>query len=255
MNKLFLDLGNSRIKWASVYDDEYEYGGAESIENFFGDGNERILEEIGEPDEVYFTSVAGEEVIDNLKTFVQKNWRLIPIQMSAQKDCCGLVSGYTKPSALGDDRWMAMQGALGYYSDPCIVIDAGTALTIDAILDGRHLGGFIVPGLKSLRSALATDTADLQMIDSFEYSEEGDENETLLAKDTNSAILGGTLYMTASFINQVIHDLNEQVGTSFKVVLTGGDSSRLKSLIDCDVNWVPDLVLQGMVNIEECIKN
>ncbi|WP_319381060.1 type III pantothenate kinase [Thiomicrorhabdus sp.] len=254
MNKLFLDLGNSRIKWASVYDDEYEYGGAEAIESFFGADNEQILEEIGKPDEVYFTSVAGEEVIDNLKTFVQKNWRLIAIQMSAQKDCCGLSSGYQKPSDLGDDRWMAMQGALGYYSDPCIVIDAGTALTIDAILDGRHLGGFIVPGLKSLRSALATDTADLEMAD-FPEGDAVEESESLLARDTQSAILGGSLYMTASFINRVIGDLNCQVGTSFKVLLTGGDAARLKSLIDYDVDWIPDLVLQGMVNLEECIKN
>jgi len=256
MNKLFLDIGNSQLKWASVVDGEYLQSQSIALNRVIDSQLDCLnLESI--PDEVYFSTVGKPQLVDNLKLLIQTVWQVLPVQLTSQQTCCGLKSGYEDFSALGDDRWFAMLGAIGVYDTPVIVIDAGTALTIDSVIDGQHKGGFIVPGLSTLRTSLANSTADLS--DFSQSSTEGlnDIDKTdgsVLAVDTKSAILGGTLYMTAAFINQVVSDLNHQFSTQFKLIVTGGDAKVLASLIDSQFDYIPDLVLQGMVNVEESIK-
>ena len=252
MNKLFLDIGNSFIKYSTVINGEYTVYDSILLDDllfngldFFGISNFADI--------VYFYTVACADKVDTLKLCIQNEWQVLPIQMTAQKSCCGLTSGYDNFNQLGDDRWFAMQGAMGIYNLPLIVVDAGTALTIDAVLDGQHLGGLIVPGMNTMRQSLATHTADLLEVRSSDIK--SDCNELLLGTNTASGILGGTLYMVAAFINQVINDLNNQVGTQFKIIMTGGESEQLCRLLDFEYDYIPDLVLQGMVNVEESVKN
>ncbi|WP_040727549.1 type III pantothenate kinase [Thiomicrorhabdus sp. Kp2] len=252
MNKLFLDIGNSFIKWATVINDSYVLHEAISFDEIEKRGL-AFFEIDGIPDVVYFSAVGDAHRIELLKRSIQTAWQIFPIQLSSQKECCDLTSGYDDFSQLGDDRWFAMLGAVGIYRDPVIVADAGTALTIDAIMNGKHLGGFIVPGLHTMRSSLALNTNDLPL---FEDAKElgNDYRTQILATNTADGILGGTLYMTASFINQVVLDLNSQLQTRFKLIITGGESLKISSLIDYDFDYIPDLVLQGMVNVEESVK-
>lgn len=253
MNKLFFDIGNSFIKCSVVTNDEYTVLNPILLDDLLLNGLDSIGHQI-DPDIVYFSTVANPDKVDALKLLIQKEWQVIPIQLTAQKTCCGLTSGYENFNQLGDDRWFAMQGAIGIYNVPTVVVDAGTALTVDAIVDGQHLGGLIVPGMNTMRQSLATNTADL--FDVRRSDMRPDNNEMLLlGTDTTSAILGGTLYMAAAFINQVIYDLNNQVGTQFKVIMTGGESEQLCRLLDFEYDYIPDLVLQGMVNVEESVKN
>ncbi len=251
MNKLFLDVGNSRVKIALVSKGGYEVLPAVELSEFLTDeGFDRILK--GKKIEaVYIASVTSHENLERLKLFVQDKCRLFPIILTAQTSACGLVSGYQDFHQLGDDRWMAMQGAIGFYKEPLIVISAGTAMTLDAIMDGKHLGGFIVPGLNSLRASLATDTAALSVVEKVDSES---VIPGLLAKNTETAILGGTLYMTVAYLNTIIADLNAQLKTTFKVILTGGNAKQLSALIDDPSEVIPDLILQGMINIEESVK-
>ncbi|WEJ62423.1 type III pantothenate kinase [Thiomicrorhabdus lithotrophica] len=253
MNKLFLDIGNSCIKYSTVTNGDYNIHNSILLDDLLLNG----LDSFGFPyfpDTVYFSTVADADKVDALKLLIQNEWQVFPIQLTAQKSCCGLTSGYDNFNQLGVDRWFAMQGAIGIYDIPIIVVDAGTALTIDAVVDGQHLGGLIVPGMNTMRQSLATNTADLLDVRTSDIK--SDSNELLLlGTNTASAILAGTLYMAASFINQVINDLNNQVGTQFKIIMTGGESEQLCRLLDFEYDYIPDLVLQGMVNVEESVKN
>ena len=254
MNKIFFDIGNSFIKWATVIDGYYDYYEPIKMDSLLKNGIE-ILDLKVNFNEVYFSSVAHAIYIDEFKSLIQQNLKVIPLQLTAQKSCCGLESGYKDFSKLGDDRWLAMLGAYEIYQQPVIVIDAGTALTIDAIVDGKHQGGFIVPGLYTMRQSLSLNTADLHEVHFSDFrSPDEVRNQVLLANDTASAILGGTLYMAAAYINQVISDLNRQLETQFRIIVTGGEASQIKNLIDVDYEWIPDLVLQGMVFVEESVK-
>ena len=252
MNKIFLDIGNSYIKWASVTDEGYALHEPLTIEEVI-DSELSAFDFDEVIDEVYFSSVGNSDGVDALKSLIQSEWQILPIQLTSQKSCCGLTSGYDNFSQLGDDRWFAMLGGVDMYSQPIVVVDAGTAITIDAVVEGQHLGGLIVPGLYTMRKSLATNTADLADYSMPQLSE-SESTPTLLATDTASAILGGTLYMTASFINQVIDDLNRQLETQLKVLLTGGEAPQLLPLLDEEVEFIPDLILQGMVAVEESVK-
>lgn len=253
MNKFFFDIGNSFLKCSVVINDEYNVLNPILLDDLLLNGLDSIGYQI-DPDIVYFSTVANPDKVDALKLLIQNEWQVIPIQLTAQKSCCGLTSGYENFNQLGDDRWFAMQGAIGIYKVPTVVVDAGTALTVDAIVDGQHLGGLIVPGMNTMRQSLATNTAALFDVRRSDMHSDNGEM-LLLGTDTTSAILGGTLYMAAAFINQVIYDLNNQVGTQFKVIMTGGESEQLCRLLDFEYDYIPDLVLQGMVNVEESVKN
>lgn len=252
MNRIFIDIGNSRIKYAVSEDGAYEYLGAESSQDFLTNIDELLFAEFDEIDEVYFCTVGSLQNLDELTAAIQEQWSIIPTQLNSQRQCCDLVSGYKDFHKLGSDRWLAMQGAQAITSDPFIVVDAGTALTVDAVVDGQHKGGFIVPGLRAMHQSLAGNTTLLDFA-SIEDLNEDLPNE-LLAKDTAGAILAGSLYMTAAFVNHLITDLNQQVGTQFKVFLTGGDAPQIASLLDHRYTYIPDLVLHGIYSVVESVK-
>lgn len=253
MYKLFLDIGNSYVKWSTVIDGEYSNNEPLVLSDIVENGlTEFNLQDI--PDEVFFSSVADANLVDQLKSLIQSEWQILPIQLTSQHTCCGLQTGYKDFTALGDDRWFAMLGAIELYQQPFIVIDAGTALTIDTVIDGSHQGGFIVPGLYTMRASLSVSTADLLDCNTAVSDEEQTASNDLLAGDTASAILGGTLYMAAAFINRVIQDLNQQLDLNFKVLITGGDADQITPLLDYEYDYIPDLVLHGMVYLEESVK-
>jgi type III pantothenate kinase len=253
MNRIFIDIGNSRIKYAIAENGDYEYLGAENSQDFITNIDELLFAEFDRVDEVYFCTVGNLQNLDDLTAAIQDEWNIIPTQLSSQRQCCNLVSGYKDFHKLGSDRWLAMQGALAITNEPFVVVDAGTAMTVDAVVDGQHKGGFIVPGLKTMHHSLAGNTALLDLPDSDDLQDEEFSDE-LLAKDTAGAILAGTLYMSAAFVNQLITDLNQQVGTQFKVFLTGGDATQLASLLDHRYTYIPDLVLHGMYSVVESVK-
>ncbi len=257
MNKLFLDVGNTRVKMALANKRGYELLPAVALTEFLTEDGFGASLSGKKVDAVYITSVTSHENLEILKLRIQKAYQLFPVILSAQPEACGLVSGYDSFYQLGDDRWMAMQGAVALYQEPVIVISAGTAMTLDAVKDGKHLGGFIVPGLDSLRNSLANDTAALSKVDlpKCDSMEDVEAMAGGLARRTDMAILGGTLYMTVAYLNAIISDLNCQMAVMFKVVFTGGNAQLLSSLIEAESEVISDLVLQGMMNIEKSVKN
>ncbi|WP_029408340.1 type III pantothenate kinase [Thiomicrorhabdus sp. Milos-T2] len=252
MNKLFIDIGNSLVKSATVIDSQYKTNDAITLVELL-DSKLQKLEENGIPSEVYICSVADDAQVEILTSMIQNRWSIFPIRLSSQQNCCGLKSGYEVFTKLGADRWYAMQGGIAIYDCPLIIIDAGTALTIDSVIDGKHIGGFIVPGLYTMHSSLSVSTANLEIEGQDNVNVEFNDGQ-LLANNTQSAILGGTLYMVAAYVNRVIYDLSCQMETQFKVLITGGDAVQIGRILDVSYDYIPDLVLQGMVNTVEAVK-
>jgi type III pantothenate kinase len=152
----------------------------------------------------------------------------------------GLINAYGDASQqLGVDRFLAMLAARLRVSGPVLVVDAGTALTLDAVdARGQHLGGFIVPGLGMARSSLRDGTDALPEV---EGSADLD-----LGTDTETAILGGTLAQQVALIRSVLAEL----ATDTTLVITGGDAERLIPFLGADLIHSPDLVLEGLANCQ-----
>jgi type III pantothenate kinase len=88
------------------------------------------------------------------------HWGVQPQWAVASAYQCGVRNYYADPTQLGSDRWASLIAAWRIQRQGCIVVSAGTAMTVDALSDtGEFLGGIIVPGLQLMQNALIRGTA------------------------------------------------------------------------------------------------
>ncbi len=140
---------------------------------------------------------------------------------------------------LGADRWAAIIGAYKVFGGPACVIDAGTAITVDAVdARGLHLGGLIAPGPQSMRRALVDATANLRDL--------GEGELALLCKDTRSAISSGGWHAAAGLVERMHMLVGKRLGPKTRFIMTGGDAERLDALVPGRFTLSPDLVLLGL---------
>ena len=155
-------------------------------------------------------------------------------------ELAGVTCGYENPALLGVDRWLAVVAAWNMARQPAVVADVGTAATLDFVTrDGRHTGGYIVPGLGMMAVALARDTARVQVA--------GDRAPELLpGRDTAQAVRRGTTAMLLSFVEWSVARFSAADGEAPVVFLTGGDADDLAARPSFPVRVEPDLVLDGL---------
>jgi len=152
----------------------------------------------------------------------------------------GVRCGYLDPTALGVDRWLAILAAWNKVKLNCVVIGAGTALTIDFVTrDGDHIGGYIVPGLTAMSRSLNDETSGIKV--RFDSTD-----DLSPAEDTTGAVNRGILLMTTSFISGCISWLQAQSPDEFGVFVTGGNAEVIASHIECTTVIYPELVLDGL---------
>ena len=220
---LDLDIGNRRIKWRCA--------GVTGIVSH--DQLPAIEEDVHR---IRLASVKGEQEMWSIRC--REQYGVTPEIAQVNRSLAGVRCGYDDPTKLGIDRWLAVCAAWRDCHDACVVVDAGTALTIDVVqASGQHLGGYIVPGLGSMRTNLWESTehvkvANPEIASSFEYG-----------RTTAAAVHNGTFRMAIALINQVV--ASEHAQTSL-VYLTGGDAALLEKHIVGEVCLKPFLVLDGL---------
>jgi type III pantothenate kinase len=238
MNVLAIDAGNTRIKWGwfaeGCWVDQSWMAGAQV------DQLGAVLTARSSPDKIVISNVAGgavgERIGAALKPFsVQPQW----IKGEARR--CGVTSGYSDPAQLGSDRWAALIGAWHLFHGPCVVISAGTTLTVDALSgEGVFLGGFIVPGLELMRAALARNTAQLKLQDG---------RFTYFPDCTADAIASGAVNALAGSIERMRRFMEETGQIAPLMVVSGGAAALLEPHLNARVEVVDNLVLEGLVRI------
>lgn len=195
------------------------------------------------PQRLLIASVAGPDFGARIGAWSKRFWGIEPEFVTAQARAFGVVNAYTEPQRLGVDRWLALIAAHRLVMGPVCIVDCGTALTIDVIAkDGEHLGGLIVPGLGLMRRALLEKTAGIEAA----IGGAAHEEVSLLAKDTRSGVMGGTLYATIAVIDRIMQDVTDVIGADLSCVLTGGDADTVRPLLPAGFHYEPELVLQGL---------
>ena len=159
----------------------------------------------------------------------------------------GVTSGYKQPRRLGVDRWVALIGAWNEFHSALCVVDAGTATTIDVIdKSGQHLGGQIIPGMRLMRESLQRETSDIAP--SGKTGRDPGDGMGIFGKNTNDAIAFGALSATCGAIEHAVTRMRS-ARLRPKIVLTGGDASRILKQLNSNVIHRPNLVLQGLSTI------
>ncbi len=150
------------------------------------------------------------------------------------------------PEQVGIDRLAAAAaaGAVLKRNETAVVVDAGTAVTVDLVTreaDGAVFhGGAILSGPRLLAMALAAGTDALPEVSVLRYP------QPALGNDTRSAISAGLYWGLIGSVKELVHQHRLDVGSLDRVFLTGGESAPLKRHLGQAVDYEPELVLRGL---------
>lgn len=235
---LAVDIGNTRIKWGWHRDGGWLRQGwvaTAAAASLAGELGPALAAE-----QVVVSNVAGAAVAAQVAAALQGAGGT-PQWIVSRHSQCGVTSGYADPAALGPDRWAALIGAWQLLHAACVVANAGTTLTVDALsADGAFLGGCIVPGYELMRGALARDTANLAARDGdFSY----------FPDNTGDAIASGAINALAGSIERMVRFVADGAGAQPPVVLSGGGAAVLEHRLNAPVTVVDNLVLEGLLQI------
>jgi len=245
---LAIDAGNSRTKWA-VFDEAGELQTQAAISN--SELHDFAAPEAWQPcTRAVISNVAGEEMEQNLTSLLlQRNISMSWVKASAQ--ACGVINSYEFPERLGTDRWAALIAAWQQFRAPCVVVNAGTALTVDALgVDengqGIFFGGLIVPGLRLMQQSLVGAAAGIK---------EAGGSLQYFPTTTENAIHTGALSAMAGAVNSMLVKLELHTGQSPHCIVSGGDAALLQEMLVHyrveKIVMAENLVLQGLLLLEK----
>jgi type III pantothenate kinase len=238
---LALDIGNTRLKWAAFEQDRIVTRGAMFIAEL-----DQFLVRAGiaslKPTQIAGSHVANavtrRKIEEQLATLGQTvDW----IESSAA--ACGIRNAYDDPARLGTDRWAALVAAWHRKLAPCLVVSAGTALTIDQLdANGDFMGGAIVAGFHAMLGGLAGNTAALSQ-DAGDWASQ--------PKNTRDALATGAIDAMVGAIERGYERLVEAIAergqtATARIVLTGGSAYRILPHLDKEAIVVDTLALEGV---------
>lgn len=144
------------------------------------------------------------------------------------------------PGTVGSDRIVSAVAALTMYKPPILIVDMGTATTIDTVdAKGNYIGGCIMPGVGISLQALSSRTAQLPAI-SFERPKKA------IGKNTVDCMKSGVVFGTAGMIDGCVERMEDELGQKCKVIITGGLGKNFAEICKGDYVYDEKLLLKGL---------
>ena len=245
---LLIDVGNTRLKWGSLSRGRIERTGSIRLEVLHESGFSALTTRLPRsPETILVSNVAGPGFAARLASVLGIHCNVEVHFARSEKSACGVINSYRQPRLLGVDRWVAMIGARAESPSAWCIVDAGTAVTIDALdRTGRHLGGQIIPGLHAMAQALESDTSDIGGAGGT--GRDPGAGLELFASTTRQAVRNGSLSAICGAVERAVRAMRRG-GHRTRIVLTGGDASRILKQLDGKALHCPHLVLQGLAFI------
>jgi type III pantothenate kinase len=255
---LTVDIGNSRIKWASWEADRIVARGVAAYNeaataNMFDKLFSTLIEaSSAKPSYVFALCVAGVVKQQALSTWVKQHWQLDVEFLTTEKHYKNIINGYADPSQHGVDRWAAV--VAGFQGNPgasVCVISAGTAITFDLITQsGQHLGGYILPSYASMHKCLLSDTMNLESTLQELSPAVLPVQQQTVPDNTYDAVNQGLHKLLQAGIREICQYARNRLDGPVRILLTGGFAETILRYPDMPVmHHHPDLVMQGLYNI------
>ncbi len=154
----------------------------------------------------------------------------------------GLTNRYDDPGSVGADRIVNAVATGKHYGFPAIIVDIGTATTVEAV-DGEsnYLGGAILTGLNVALEALVARTAKLPSVDLEQAPRKA------IATNTPDSLRSGFIYGYAGALDALIRRCREEMDAeSVRVIATGGPAGAVVPYCEEIQEFDPDLTLKGL---------
>jgi type III pantothenate kinase len=254
MSLLAIDIGNTRLKWAwyaaAQPGIEPVAQGAvflETIEQLAEPGPGGDWLRLPMPAAVIGSCVASDAVRHRVEDALLELWERGCSWVVPQAAEAGVINGYDHPARLGADRWVALIGArarlLASWPAPALVVMVGTAVTIDALdVDGRFLGGCILPGHGIMLRALEGGTAGLRV----------PTGEVVpFPTNTSDALTSGGTYAITGAIERMHRQLQQHGGIAPRVIVSGGAGWKVVPYLGVPYELVDTLLFDGLLSVAQ----
>jgi type III pantothenate kinase len=253
---LAIDAGNTRIKWG-LFDAEGKLQSHGAC--LHAALNKCIFPQAAK---VIISNVAGKKIKALLTEQLAKNINIQWLTVTSQAG--QVINGYDQPETLGTDRWAAMIGAWHLHQQSCIVVNAGTTVTIDALIaedkSVRFIGGMILPGINLMYKSLNLNTAQLADVSEVTNASSVKALSTQLGTNTQAVIKSGVMNSIVGAISQMIEIFSEQTRQLPLMILSGGDANMITQRLATNLKnkhkthaiiVIDHLVLLGLLNLSQ----
>ncbi len=238
---LAIDAGNSRVKWGWHNGKDWTSIATVSLIEFAASSDHVNPFSVthADPERIIISNVAGEGAHHLLV-----NWTSIfdaeTLWLRAEAERYGISNRYERPEQLGPDRWAALVAARAIHAGPCLVVNSGTATTVDMLTgEGVFLGGAILPGAELMRFVLHEHTGRLPIKD-------GDYRDT--PRNTADAIETGCRHAQAGAVER-LYRVFRDLELNPLCIVSGGAGQLLVDQLSMPRRYVENLVLDGLAHI------
>ena len=244
---LAIDIGNTNIVMGCIRDDEILFKARIATDRTrtsdqYGVEIKNMLEAFGIKKEDIHDCIISSvvpPVFNSVKTGVIKVIGMQPMVVGP-----GLKTGLNiqvdSPSQVGSDRIVIAVAALAEYTAPLILMDLGTATTIEVVEpENVYMGGVIIPGVRTSLDALVNKAAQLPGISL-------DQPKKVIGTNTVDCLRSGMMYGTAAMLDGIIDRMGEELGHTSTLIATGGMAQFIAPLCKHSIILDKDLLLKGL---------
>lgn len=235
---LLIDLGNTRLKWATCDAGPAQPGGVFAhVGKPLATDLRSEWASLPRPKKVLVASVVAPTREDELDACVRERFHIGADFLRSPAAALGVRNAYPEPARLGIDRFLGLAALHAQRPRALVLVSVGTALTLDALdAQGHHHGGLIVPSPRLMRTALLGSTARIGTFDG-RWQEMPD--------NTADAVVAGSLTAAAGAVDRFRATATRRFGVSPALLLAGGGADELAPLLP-DAERTHDLVLHGL---------
>lgn len=244
---LAIDIGNTNLVIGCIHDDKILFKARIATDSIrtsdqYGVEIKNMLEAYGvkrsDIDDCIISSVVP-PVFNSVRTGVIKIIGKQPMVVGP-----GLKTGLNihvdVPSQVGSDRIVIAVAALAEYKAPLLLMDLGTATTIESVEpDNVYMGGVIIPGVRVSLDALTSRAAQLPGISL-------DQPKQIIGKNTVDCMRSGMMYGTAAMLDGLVERMEEELGHRCTLIATGGLAQFITPLCKREIILEKDLLLKGL---------
>jgi len=252
--RLLFDIGNTRLKWAVESDNQFIDQGVIAHSDFDLTSLARRLCGEYQFTDIWVSSVSSKSVDERVNAWLDEQFG-VPVYWAAVAPRVGRVSNhYEDMSQLGVDRWLAVLGAdalleqsTSQQNSAAIVIDAGTAVTID-VLDHQSVyrGGVILPGSVLMHDSLVGRTEGIHSTIA--------KASQVIGRTTQECVNSGAYYGLLGAVERTVDEIKQTLALpdqSLELFVTGGDSLLFVENSRLDLIHISELVLMGLKRIAD----
>ncbi len=239
---LLIDCGNSATKCRLIEQDKTR-DNSFILSQSLGVRAFREYLKLHQPREIYLSSVASEQMTDTVMLELQHNLPLAQIsQIFSQLKLAQVTNAYYDYTRLGVDRWLTLLAADVREKTDVIIIDAGSAITIDLLSRKHsHLGGAILPGFNTGQQRF------ISMFPRVDFKHPDISNNKLPGRTSEACIQMVQFPITLARINQLVEEWIGLLQEPVKILLCGQDAPLISEQLNRPHEIVSDLVFQGML--------